>query len=62
MSTHSHTEEPRSVVLEIEVLIRKCFCAVDGGAASAVAIEEISTLNHEVFDLRTLRLHAFPRL
>jgi len=49
-------------VLEIEVLIRKCFCAVDGGAASAVAIEEISTLNHEVFDLRTLRLHAFPRL
>lgn len=34
-----------------EILICKLGCAVDGAAARAIAMDEIATLNHEIFDL-----------
>lgn len=36
-----------------KILISKLGCAVDGAAASTVAINEIATLNHEILDLKT---------
>ena len=38
-------------MFEDEVLVGKRFGAVDGGAACAVAVEEVAALDHEVFDL-----------
>jgi len=38
-------------VLEGEVLVCEGLGAVDAGAARAVAVEEVATLAHEVFDL-----------
>lgn len=49
--TYSHAQDPGSVVFEGEVLVVKGFGAVDGGAAGAVAVEEIAALAHEIFDL-----------
>lgn len=45
-------------MLEVEILVRKRFRTVYSGAAGAIAIEEISALNHEVFDLRSIRNNA----
>ena len=39
-------------MLELKVLVCKGFGAVDGGAAGAVAVKEITALNHKVGDLR----------
>ncbi len=49
--TYSHAQDPGTVMFEGEVLVVKGFGAVDGGAARAVAVEEIAALAHEVFDL-----------
>ena len=49
--THSHAQKARGVVLELEALVREGLGAVDGGAAGAVAVEEVAALDHEVFDL-----------
>ena len=38
-------------MLEVEVLVCKGFCPVDRGAAGAVAVQKIPTLDHEVLDL-----------
>ena len=51
MKTNSHAEETSSVVLQGEVLVCEGFGAVDGGAAGAVAIEEVAALDHEVTNL-----------
>ena len=45
-------------MLQHEVLVRKSFGAVNAGTASAIAIEEVSTLDHELSDLRSIRLHS----
>lgn len=39
-------------MLQIKVLVRECLCAVYRSTTGPVAIEEISTLDHELFDLR----------
>ena len=46
-----HGKQARDVVLEGEVLVCEGLGAVDAGAARAVAVEEVATLAHEVFDL-----------
>ena len=38
-------------MLQIEILICECLGAVDGSTTGAIAVEEVSTLDHEVFDL-----------
>lgn len=48
-------------MLQLEVLVRKCFGAINAGTASAVAIEEVSTLDHELSDLRSIRFHGRHR-
>ena len=50
--TYSHTEQAGGVVLQREVLVGEGLGAVDGGAAGAVAVEEVAALDHEVGDLR----------
>ena len=50
--TYGHAKEPGCIVLEGEVLVGKGLGAVDGGAASAVAVEEVATLDHEIADLK----------
>lgn len=49
--TYRHAEQTRGVMLEIEVLIGKGLCAVDRNGASAVAVKEVASLDHEVLDL-----------
>ena len=39
------------IVLEVEVLVCKSSGAVDSGATGAITVEEVSALNHEIFDL-----------
>lgn len=38
-------------MLEGEIFVGEGFGAVDGGAAGAVAVEEVAALDHEAFDL-----------
>ena len=38
-------------MLELKVLVRKSFGAVNAGAPGTVTIEEVSTLDHEFSDL-----------
>lgn len=45
-------------MLQLEILVRKSFGAVNAGTASAIAIEEVSTLDHEFSDLRSIRFHS----
>ena len=45
-----HTQQPRGIVLQREILIRELLRPVDGGAAGAVAVEEITALDHKVLD------------
>lgn len=47
-------------MLEGEILVGERFGAVDCGAAGAVAVEEVSALDHEAFDLSCFRLRL-PR-
>ena len=49
--TYGHAEQTGGVVLEEEVLVCEGLGAVDGGAAGAVAVEEVAALDHEVVDL-----------
>lgn len=42
-------------MLQLEVLVRKGFGAINAGTASAITIEEVSTLDHKFFDLRPIR-------
>ena len=50
--TNGHTKQPRNIMLQLEILVRKSLGAVDTRAPCAVAVEEISALNHEILDLR----------
>jgi hypothetical protein len=50
--TYRHTQKTWAVMWQRKILICKLGGAVNGAAASAVAIDEIATLNHEIFDLR----------
>lgn len=53
--TYSHGKQPGLVMLEVEVFILESLaCAVDARRARTVAIEEISSLTHEVFNLKEL--------
>ena len=45
-------------MFQLKILVRKSFGAVNAGAASTVAIEEVSTLDHELSDLRPIRFHS----
>ena len=38
-------------MFEIEVFIRKSLGAVDGGTPTAITIQKITPLDHEIFDL-----------
>ena len=44
-------------MLQLEILVGKSFGAVNAGTASAIAVEEVSTLDHELSDLRPIRFH-----
>ena len=57
-STNSHAQQPGSVMFQLEVFVRKSFGAVNAGAASTIAIEEVSTLDHKLSDLRLIRLYC----
>jgi len=50
--TYRHAKQARAVMLEIEVLVRKGLEIPDGGRAGAIAVEEITALDHKVFDLK----------
>lgn len=57
METDCHAEQAGGVVLELEILVREGFGAVDAGAAGAIAVQEISALDHEIFDLEVSPHH-----
>ena len=49
--TYSHTKQSGRVMFQLEVLVRERFCPVNGRASGAVAVEEVASLDHEIFDL-----------
>lgn len=49
--TYSHTQETWTVMGQCEVFVRKLGRSIDGTRSGAVSIDEVSTLNHEIFDL-----------
>lgn len=50
-TTYGHAKQPSDIMLQLEVLIGKGLGAVYTGATCTVAVQEISTLYHEVFNL-----------
>jgi len=54
-----HGQQARLRVLDGEVLVRERLGAVDARRARAVAVQEVTALAHEVFDLSDL-LSIFP--
>ena len=61
--THSHTQQSSNIMLQIEILVGKGLGSVYGGAASAVTIEEVASLNHKIADLaRQINLRFMVRL
>ena len=42
-------------MLALKVLIREGFCAVNASTTGAIAVEEVSALDHETFDLQNFR-------
>lgn len=51
-ATYGHAEESGLVVLEVKVLVCKLLDPVDCHGTGAIAVEEVSTLDHEVLDLK----------
>ena len=49
--TYSHTEQTRLIMGARKILVVELLGAVDGCRASAVTIEEVTALYHELFDL-----------
>ena len=49
--THSHGQETRLVMLEVEVLVCKLVYTVYSPRARAIAIDEVAALDHEAFNL-----------
>lgn len=60
--THSHTQQPRRIMLEREILIRELLRPVDCGASGSVAVDEIAALDHKVFDLNLQYYQSVPSL
>ena len=54
---YGHAQQPGNIMLQVEVLVCECFCAVYRSTACPVAIEEVSALDHEIFDLHAMRLN-----
>lgn len=54
-STNSHAEQAGCIMLQEEIFVRKSFGAINAGAASTIAVEKVSTLDHELSDLRSIR-------
>lgn len=51
--TYSHTEQTRSIMLKFEIFIREFGSTVDGTASRAVTLDEVTTLDHEIFNLES---------
>lgn len=49
--TDSHAQKTGSIMFQLEVLIGKRLGPVNAGTTSAIAEYEVTSLNHEVFDL-----------
>jgi uncharacterized membrane protein len=50
--TYRHAQQTGTVMCQSEVFICKLGSAIDGTRSSSITIDEISALNHEIFDLR----------
>lgn len=49
--TYCHGEQASDIVSQIEVFISKGLCTIDRSRASAITIEEVASLDHEVGNL-----------
>lgn len=58
LPTYCHAHQPGAVVLQHKILIGKSGRVVDGAATGAIAIDEITTLYHEILDLFEGRVSA----
>lgn len=53
IGTYRHAQEAGFRVLDVEILILKRLPPVDAGRACAIAVQEVTTLTHEILDLPT---------
>lgn len=49
--TYCHREQASDIMFQIEVFISKGLCTVNRSRASAIAIEEVASLEHEIRNL-----------
>ena len=56
--SNRHAQQPRRIMLQLEILVRESLGAVNAGTARAVAVEEISTLDHEFSNLPSISCHG----
>lgn len=49
--TYSHTEHSWAIVLHDEIFICKFLGTVNRGTARTITLDEVTTLDHEIFDL-----------
>lgn len=48
---YSHTEQTRPIMLKLEIFIGEFGSAVDGTTSRAITVDEVTTLDHEIFNL-----------
>lgn len=60
LSTYSHTQKSRTIMFQGEILICKLGSTVDRAAPGSIAIDEVPSLNHEVFDLEQVSTSSYP--
>ena len=51
ITTYRHTQNTRSIMFPCEILIRKRFRAVNRCTPGSISIQEIPSLDHEIFNL-----------
>lgn len=52
---YSHTEQTRTIMCEFEIFISEFGSAVDGTTSRAITVDEVTTLDHEIFNLEMRR-------
>lgn len=52
-TTHSHAQQSRHIMLQLEILIGKRLGAIDTSTPRAIPVQEIPSLDHEILDLHT---------
>lgn len=60
--TYSHTQNTRSIMFPRKILIRERFRTINRRTPCPISIQEISSLNHEIFNLKCTVAYIYSLL